>query len=66
MSTIANKHPNRVIESDLRQHIEDDLYTVNKIVDGKLVPCRWEDLTPDEQRAARARMFDLRCEEDWR
>lgn len=59
------KQPNRIIESDMKSHIEDDLNTVNKIVDGKLVPCRWEDLSRDEQRAARAVMFDVRCEGDW-
>lgn len=45
-------------EDDMQQHLEDDLI-VNHIVDGKLVPCRWNELTPDERRAARAVMFSL-------
>lgn len=32
---------------------------VNHIVDGKLVPCRWDDLTEDEKRAARANLYNL-------
>lgn len=30
---------------------------VNRIVDGKLVPCRWSELTEDERRVAYANLF---------
>jgi hypothetical protein len=47
----------RIIETDLVQHIEDDI-TVNAIRDGKLVEVFWNNLTEDEQRAAYVAMFD--------
>lgn len=63
MSTTA-KRPNRVIESDIIPQIE-DTPLVNAIRDGKLIELSWNELTDDEQRAARANMFDLRYEEGW-
>ncbi len=47
----------RMIEPDLKEHIEDDL-KVNAIRDGKLVEVSWNDLTEDERRAAYVAMFD--------
>ncbi len=64
MSTTA-KQPNRVIESDVLVHIQDTPELVNAIRNGKLIEMSWNELTPDEQRQARANMFDLRFEEDW-
>ncbi len=29
------------------------------IVDGKIVPCRWSELTEDEKRAAYCEMFNI-------
>jgi hypothetical protein len=48
----------RQIETDLRQHIEDGL-TVNAIRGGRIVHVRWNDLTPDERRAAQTVTFHL-------
>ena len=56
--------PQHLTESDLLQHVEDDI-KVNAIRDGRLVEVSWNDLTPEERRAANAVMFDLRGEEDW-
>lgn len=56
--------PNTMPESDVLPHIE-DTPLVNAIRDGKLVEVRWNRLTDEEQRQARARMFDLRSEYDW-
>ena len=55
----------QIIESDIIPHIEDTPELVNAIRDGRLVQVSWNDLTPEERRAANAVMFDLRCEEDW-
>ena len=54
----------RTIETDLQQHVE-DTPLVNAIRGGRLVEVSWNDLTDEEQRAANAVMFDLRCEEGW-
>ncbi len=47
----------RMIEPDLKEHIEDDL-KVNAVRDGKLIEVFWNDLTEDERRAAYVAMFD--------
>jgi hypothetical protein len=54
--------PTLVREDDLAQHVEDEdesVLRVNRIANGILVPCRWNDLTPDERRAANAVTFGL-------
>jgi hypothetical protein len=58
MNTAVQATPtiNRVIESDISQHIEDtDL--VNAIRGGRLVQVSWNDLSEDEQRQAYHNMF---------
>ena len=50
----------RMIEPDLKEHIEDDL-KVNAIRDGKLVEVFWNDLTEGERRAAYVALFDPCC-----
>lgn len=42
---------NPIPECDLKAHVEDDLM-VNRIVNGRLVACRWNDLSEAERRAA--------------
>lgn len=48
----------RQIEQDQDAHVKDD-FSFNKIIDGKLVPCAWDDLTEDEKRACFANLFRL-------
>jgi hypothetical protein len=55
----------QILESDIIPHIEDEPELVNAIRNGRLVQVSWNELTDEEQRAARANMFDLRFEEDW-
>ncbi len=56
---------NTVIEADVLVHVEDTPGLVNAVRNGKLVQVSWNELTEDEQRAAHAVMFDLRCEGEW-
>lgn len=55
IATLPNVHT-VVIPSDEKQHIE-DMFTVNAIRDGKLVPVAWADLTPEERRRALDNLF---------
>jgi hypothetical protein len=59
MNTAVQTTPttNRVIESDLQQHIEDTDELVGAIRNGKLVQVRWNDLSEGEQRQAYHNMF---------
>jgi hypothetical protein len=59
--TITSSTPStieRAIEQDLRLLVEDGL-TVNAIRGGRIVHIRWNDLTPDERRAAQTVTFHL-------
>ncbi len=53
----------RLMETDLEQHIEDDL-EVNAIRDGKLVQVYWNALTEDERRAAYVATFHPCCSQE--
>lgn len=44
-------------EGDEPVHIADS-FTVNRIVDGRLVPCAWADLSEAEKRDAYHRLFN--------
>lgn len=46
------------INRDLEAHIEDDI-RVNRIVDGKLVSCYWNELPEEERRAAYCSDFGI-------
>lgn len=50
--------PVAVPDCDLQAHVEDDIL-VNRIVNGKLVLCRWNDLTEDERREAYTTLFHI-------
>lgn len=57
MTTIS--HPQTTIqESDLKQHVEDDI-KVTAIRDGNLTEVFWNELTEDEKRAAYCNMFSI-------
>lgn len=59
MTTTDSTTLERQIEQDQEAHIENTLSMPNAIRDGKLTPVHWNELTDEEQRAARARMFQL-------
>ena len=46
------------IDQDREQHAKDEC-SFNRIVGDQLVPCAWDDLTEDEQRACLANLFRL-------
>ncbi len=46
------------INQDQDQHAKDEC-SFSRIVDGRLEPCAWDDLTDDEQRACIANLFRL-------
>ena len=56
-NTINQVEQRRLADSDLQAHIEDGLI-VQRMVNGQVVPCRWNDLTEEERRAAYESMFD--------
>lgn len=47
---------NPIPECDLQAHVQDDL-VVNRIVNGRLVACRWNDLDESERRSAEVVLF---------
>lgn len=65
MTPRTTTQPNRVIESDQLQHIQDTPDLVNAIRDGKLVQVTWNELTPEERRAAECVTFALYGGEQW-
>jgi hypothetical protein len=47
------------IEVNEETDIEETDPMAAHIVDGKIVPCRWSELTEDEKRAAYCEMFNI-------
>lgn len=57
LSRLEDECPIQVME-DQDAHVKDTL-TFNRIEDGRLVPCHWDDLTEDEKCACLANLFRL-------
>ncbi len=60
LTRLEDECPILVME-DQQQHVEDTLKKVGAIRHGKLVSVYWNELTEEEQRAARANLFRLYC-----
>lgn len=55
----AQKLLDSILHEDMPVHVEDDLRMASRIVNGKIEPCRWNELSESEKREAYTNMFEI-------